>query len=504
MHAAFMRTGPSHRADRSIYGDEAFGLAAAELALAKVKRGDPSVPLWPAYNVLLAALYENGLDKEAEHHVAELLTRVSESTRPQIERHVRGLAKIAREGEHRAGRVRDRIRELEELVGKRRTWTFADDADQFLHDSLVELKADIERFADTDVKMVAGRGGLGAGLRDLEKDPAYLARWRTASRAHPDLDLPLQHGLVPIGQNPKSGLWEFYHLRSAWRPETGEAIADIPVPTLADYDEHGGLRLGDRLRGMVFVLVPGGRFTIGAQDSDPLQSATTPRLPHRRLAAARHPRPYFLASTRRPRANGRASPTATGRAATRSATAVQGTENIVGWEHPVEQVTWKMADRVAREIGLVLPTEAQWELACRAGTDTPYPTGQSASSLDGFANVFDELAARLGGDRSDVAFSDGYRAASPVGSFRPNGLGFHDMSGNVWEWVPRRRDEPLLPRRLGSRRRPDAGAWRQAAHRARRQLRRPRLRRAVCPAVGRPIELRQKSVGVRFARRIAR
>ena len=60
-----------------------------------------------------------------------------------------------------------------------------------------------------------------------------------------------------------------------------------------------------------------------------------------------------------------------------------------------------------------LPTEAEWEYACRAGTTTPFHFGQSATDKD----------ARFG-------------ATSPVkvGSYSPNAFGLHDMHGNVWQW----------------------------------------------------------------------
>ncbi len=71
-----------------------------------------------------------------------------------------------------------------------------------------------------------------------------------------------------------------------------------------------------------------------------------------------------------------------------------------------------------------LPTEAEWEYACRAGTTTPYSWGGDASKMDDFAwhrnNSFDSLT-----------FEDRYRK---VGTKKPNPWGLHDMHGNVAEW----------------------------------------------------------------------
>jgi formylglycine-generating enzyme required for sulfatase activity len=75
------------------------------------------------------------------------------------------------------------------------------------------------------------------------------------------------------------------------------------------------------------------------------------------------------------------------------------------------------ADYLART-GYRLPTEAEWEYACRAGAVTSRPYGSADTLLDRYA-----WHAR-----------NGYGRAAPVGSLRPNDLGLFDMLGNAWEW----------------------------------------------------------------------
>lgn len=85
--------------------------------------------------------------------------------------------------------------------------------------------------------------------------------------------------------------------------------------------------------------------------------------------------------------------------------------------NPLERVTWFEAEQHCRELGLRLPTEAEWEYAARAGSSAAYPSGPF---LDG-----------------EHAWYDGNAEATthPVASLKPNAWGFHDMLGNVWEWV---------------------------------------------------------------------
>jgi formylglycine-generating enzyme required for sulfatase activity len=108
----------------------------------------------------------------------------------------------------------------------------------------------------------------------------------------------------------------------------------------------------------------------------------------------------------------------------------------VTWLNPVEQLSWTDCAEVLKRLGCQLPTEAQWEYACRAGTDTAFPCGDSVQDLAGFANVADESArpnwpAEWAYERE---LHDGFAVHAPVGSFPPNAFGLHDMTGNVFEW----------------------------------------------------------------------
>ncbi len=118
-------------------------------------------------------------------------------------------------------------------------------------------------------------------------------------------------------------------------------------------------------------------------------------------------------------------------------------------DHPVVNVTWNDAVALSNWLSKTegkkyrLPTEAEWEYACRAGTRTRYHSGDDPQSLLKVANTFDADAQKNWPQWQAYALAghDGFAFTSPVGSFAPNALGLYDMHGNVWEWVSDWHDE---------------------------------------------------------------
>ena len=111
-------------------------------------------------------------------------------------------------------------------------------------------------------------------------------------------------------------------------------------------------------------------------------------------------------------------------------------------QHPVVQLSWNdclaFCDWLCKAEGeqYVLPTEAQWEFACRAGTTSDYWFSNDPQQLQGIANVADASFAGSVSPRDDldIDFDDGYAFTSPAMRFRANPFGLHDVCGNAWEW----------------------------------------------------------------------
>ncbi|MBN8216406.1 MAG: formylglycine-generating enzyme family protein [Spirochaetes bacterium] len=103
-----------------------------------------------------------------------------------------------------------------------------------------------------------------------------------------------------------------------------------------------------------------------------------------------------------------------------------------GPKRPVEHVSWTEANEFCAKLGELcgarfsLPTEAQWEYACRAGTQTAFSTG---AELD----VKQAHIERATADESAKTEHDPGETAD-VASYKPNPWGLYDMHGNVWEW----------------------------------------------------------------------
>ena len=135
--------------------------------------------------------------------------------------------------------------------------------------------------------------------------------------------------------------------------------------------------------------------------------------------------------------------------------------------HPVVLLTWSdtvkfcgwLADKEKSRYRL--PTEAEWEHACRAGTTSRYFWGEDVEEYPAYGNVADSTyKADYPNARESVAGSDGFVYTAPVGTFKPNPFGLYDMLGNVSQFCsdffePR----PYSPSPAVDPHGPESGRW---------------------------------------------
>ncbi len=437
------------KVDRSGLGDESLTLAAALHARGLVDQGDRSAPEYLVQQRLAASHMGVGDIDGAVSAAEAMVPMVPESARTMA---VEFVAEMASQREYLRGEaVLARIATLEREAAERVARIdgelprdFAAAADRFLFDVMRPLLGEIDQVCAAVAHDVRQRLEWADAVGRLTiAHPGAAFTWEQARAAvatspmyrDNPVDLVPQLGLVPLGENPATGLWEFYELRSAWDP--GQGIEAAWQHTIPRHDEDGHIAV-TKDTGIVFVLVPGGEFSMGAQamnssgpNHDP--RALEPEGPVQRVRLA----PYFLA--RHEVTQHQFARLAQGaRPSRHSVGQVVPEHGTVAEASPVESVDWDTATRVLGQHALLLPTEAQWEYAARAGTTSPWWTGAEPQTLQGVANLLDRRGATSGVQGStqvETWLDDGAHLHTAVDALRSNPWGFHHMMGNVIEWV---------------------------------------------------------------------
>ncbi len=157
-------------------------------------------------------------------------------------------------------------------------------------------------------------------------------------------------------------------------------------------------------------------------------------------------------------------------------------EGHLGWllnqpKQPVVRISWQEAVEFCRWLSkktgekVSLPTEAQWEWACRAGTASKFYYGNSGDDFSAFANMADVTIRELAYDTDgrytmdlvprEARFDDDRLVTAEVGRYRSNAWGLHDLHGNVWEWT--RSEYKPYPYRAGDGRNSISAKGRKSA-----------------------------------------
>ncbi len=408
--------------------------------------------LWPAVPETVIALKDwrdrarDLLSRKEQHQatLAELRARGRPKRHPQQDelddlRRMRAAAtSLTKE---QAGLLDSKIAEHERDIAENPALAFDSAQTDWWYGTLVTLVKGLDRLDADDaygptVKGIRARLDLATtiGKRSIADHGAEWDRAIADVAASSGLKLTAQVGLVPLGKDARSGLFEFWLVDSGARPERGE---DGRFVVTAD-------------TGIVLVLLPGGRVTVGAQKNDEHAPrfdllAEPDESPLRSVLLA----PFFVSKYEITQGQWMRvmgmNPSQYPPGDTRGGKLVTGAD-------PVEMVSWFDAKEFVKRLGLELPTESQWETAARGGTDTAWWTGDDSSVLSTAGNLADRFCRDHGGPATwdyEDALDDGYFVHAPVDAFLPNPFGLHGVIGNVMEWCLDTYSDPDVPLRDG-------------------------------------------------------
>ena len=194
----------------------------------------------------------------------------------------------------------------------------------------------------------------------------------------------------------------------------------IPLPDAATVKQTltpAQLAVGDPIEnsvGMVLVPIPAGEFLMGSLETEP--GRQDDEVQHQVTLT----KPFLLGVHEVTQGQWQA---------VMGTTPWKGKQYVKeGDDYPATYVSWNDAVEFCRKLSEIegleyrLPTEAEWEYACRAGTTTAYSFGDDASELGEYAWY------------RENAWEAGQKYAHTVGQKKPNPWGLYDMHGNVWEW----------------------------------------------------------------------
>jgi serine/threonine protein kinase/formylglycine-generating enzyme required for sulfatase activity len=301
------------------------------------------------------------------------------------------LVRYGQKIDRELSRLQDKRTELEALRGSAANGRLPAE-DQHLLSALLRLEGRMQQFTSAE-----GELGQVRRLLSWSRDIAQRAlsehaeAWSTCAqqvKQQHGFELLPQPGLVPLGANPHTHLQEFLDLASHGKDE--------PLPSRDP--NTGELQFSPRC-GIVFVLVAPGTLRMGAQreiglpQRDPF--AQDAELGGDQVMLSE----FLLAATELTRSQWRA---------------LGGDDQGDDPQLPATGIDWDTAGVVLGRWGMALPTEAQWEYACRAGTTTPWWKGSEATDARAVGNFGAEL--------------------QRIARLEPNAFGFYDVHGNAAEW----------------------------------------------------------------------
>lgn len=303
----------------------------------------------------------------------------------------------------------EQIEAVHARITTRGSWSFEDPEDQWQHDRLATLIADLETFlqsgkveevwAQIDLaEVIAERSTTGDRAQELWDEAIASIADPSVCPEYKGLQLEPQVGLVPLGRDPDSGLWEFAHI-----------LTGLPSNRLA----NGELEFNQG-SAVVLVLIPGGKARLGSQSTRAgdfnFDSQSTPEeQPVHEIELD----PFFLSKFELSQAQWE------------YLTGSNPSANEEDVLLPVERVSWNRSAEVLGKFDLQMPTEAQWEYAARLGNEQR-AAGQRSMDFNTIRTI-----TSFGNDNTMSFLQPNTQT---VTGGEASSIGLHGMLGNVAEW----------------------------------------------------------------------
>ena len=284
--------------------------------------------------------------------------------------------------------------------------------------------------------------------------------------------MKLQKRPHELGTAPERRIWSMFRKSSAVTLVVLVALGSLSLATAQESNRAGKPKQITNSIGMKLTLVPSGEFMMGNGESAEAAAAFFNQTYGGNLRAAgfnnEHPqhrvritKPFYLGTFHVTRGQFRQFVAETGYKTDAEKGANPGAHGLdidkkefgyianYSWrnpgfeqtdDHPAICVSWNDAAAFCKWLSAKegktyrLPTEAEWEYACRAGTATRYNSGDDPETLARAGNIVDAMAKAKFPSLSGIKAGDGYAFTSPAGSFQPNAFGLYDMHGSAWQW----------------------------------------------------------------------
>jgi formylglycine-generating enzyme len=261
-------------------------------------------------------------------------------------------------------------------------------------------------------------GVLDSLLQAIVDDPLAEDRWLVLADWLEEHDDPRRAELLRLHRRLLATCYapEEHHEREAWQARVVELLAQGVRPCVPQRT----VKLGEGVA-LTFSFVPPGTFLMGSPEDEEGRGADET------LHRVTLTRGFWLGVCPVTQAQW---------------AAVVGSypSRFRGDGLPVEMVSWRNCQRFCQDLSrgfwmgrrrflCRLPTEAEWEWACRAGTTTPFFVGRTL----GAHQANNGLHGTPGNPARGVSYSSP-RRPTPVGTFPPNAWGLYDLHGSVWEW----------------------------------------------------------------------